>query len=144
MAVEYKCVGAPERPKKKRGAKTRSDRVAAVMQDVINAEAVDGWEYVRTDLVPVEEKSGWFSRATEVHRAVLIFKRGANVPVVPHQPRNQPMIAPAGSSQTEPGATPSMSQPIIGRESDRERFRMATDPDEPQAPDTGRPPRGLG
>jgi hypothetical protein len=145
MAVEYKCVGAPERPKKKRGAKSRSDRVAAVMQEVIDAEAVDGWEYLRTDLVPVEEKTGWFSRAHEVHRAVLIFKRGDNVPVVPIQPRTQPMAAPQAPTYAEPDpSAPSMSQPIIGRESDRDRFRMAREQNEPQVPQTDRPPSGLG
>lgn len=72
---EYKCVGAPERARRKRGAKTRTDRVAHAMQDIINAEAVDGWEYQRTDLVPIEERSGFLGRAVEAHRAVLIFRR---------------------------------------------------------------------
>lgn len=75
MAFEYKCVGAPERAKRKRGAKTRTDRVALAMQDVIMQEAVDGWEYLRTDLVPTEERSGMFSRTHEVHRAVMVFRR---------------------------------------------------------------------
>lgn len=75
MGYEYKCVGAPERPRKQRGARSRSDRVAVAMQEIITAEAVDGWEYLRTDLVPVEEKSGFFSRAHEVHRAVMVFRR---------------------------------------------------------------------
>ena len=80
MGYEYKCIGAPERPKRKRGAKTRSDRLAAAMEDLISAEAVDGWEYLRTDLVPVEERSGWFSRSQEVHRAVLVFRRAKEAP----------------------------------------------------------------
>lgn len=72
---EYKCVGAPEKAKRSRGAKTRTDRVAHAMQELINREAVDGWEYLRTDLLPVEEKSGLFSRSSEAHRAVLVFRR---------------------------------------------------------------------
>ncbi|MEM9139650.1 MAG: DUF4177 domain-containing protein [Pseudomonadota bacterium] len=75
MSYEYKCVGAPERGKRRRGAKTRSDRVANAMEEMIVAEAVDGWEYMRTDLVPVEERAGWFGRTHEVHRAILIFRR---------------------------------------------------------------------
>ena len=75
MVYEYKCVGAPEKGKRTKGARTRSDRVALVMQEIIAEEAVDGWEYMRTDLVPVEEKAGLFSRTVEVHRAVLIFRR---------------------------------------------------------------------
>lgn len=75
MRIEYKTVGAPERCKRRKGAKTRSDRVAAAVQDILTAEAKDGWTYLRTDLIPVEESSGWFGRAREVHRAVMIFQR---------------------------------------------------------------------
>ena len=75
MDYEYKCVGAPERPKRSRGAKTGSDRLAVAMEEIIHDEAVDGWEYMRTDLVPVIEKSSLLGRAQEVHRAVLVFRR---------------------------------------------------------------------
>ena len=72
MTYEYKCVGAPEKGKRKRGAKTRSDRVANAMEQTILAEAVDGWEYLRTDLIPIEERGGMFKRPQEVHRAVMV------------------------------------------------------------------------
>lgn len=75
MAYEYRCVGAPERGKKRRGRMSRSDCVAQAMAELIAAEAADGWEYLRTDLVPVEEKPGWFGRAQEVHRGVMVFRR---------------------------------------------------------------------
>jgi len=75
MDYEYKCVGGPERGKKAKSAKTRSDRVAVAMEEIIADEATDGWEYLRTDLVPVEEKTSFFSRTQEVHRAVMIFRR---------------------------------------------------------------------
>lgn len=75
MDYEYKCVGAPEKPRKSRRAKTGSQRLAVSMEELIQEEAVNGWEYMRTDLVPVIEKAGLFSRAQEVHRAVLVFRR---------------------------------------------------------------------
>src|SRR5690625_1018622 len=75
MSYEYKCVGAPEEPRRQRGVRAWSDRAALAMQEVITAEAVDGWEYLRTDLLPVEEKDGFFSRARRTQRAVLIFRR---------------------------------------------------------------------
>lgn len=78
MAFEYKCVAAPEKAKRKRGAKTRTERVAHAMEELIGREAADGWEYMRTDLVPVEERSGLFGRPTEVHRAILVFRRGSS------------------------------------------------------------------
>lgn len=78
MAFEYKVVGAPEKGRRRRGAKTRSDRVAAAFEDILAAEAVDGWEYLRTDLIPVEERTGLFSRAEDVHRAVMVFRRATH------------------------------------------------------------------
>lgn len=75
MDYEYKCVGAPERPRRSRRAKTPSDRVARAMEKIIQEEAVNGWEYMRTDLVPVIEKSSILGRTQEVHRAVLVFRR---------------------------------------------------------------------
>lgn len=85
MAFEYKVIGAPEKPRRKRGARTPSDRVAAAFSDVLGAEAVDGWEYLRTDLVPVEE-GGFFSRRREVHRAVMVFRRALS-----REPRAEPV-----------------------------------------------------
>ena len=75
MSFEYKTVGAPERAKRKRGRRSQSDRVAAAFEEILQAEAVDGWEYLRTDLLPVTESAGWFRRGQEVHRAVIVFRR---------------------------------------------------------------------
>jgi len=75
MNYEYKAVGAPERPKRRRGARTASDRLAAAFEEVLQAEAVDGWEYQRTDTVPVTERAGWFSPTRTTQRAVMVFRR---------------------------------------------------------------------
>lgn len=75
MNYEYKVVGGPERAKRRRGARTSSDRVAAAFEEILKAEAVEGWEYLRTDTVPVTERAGWFSPARTVSRAVLVFRR---------------------------------------------------------------------
>ena len=110
---EYKVVGAPERAKRARGARTRTDRVARALQDLINEEAVDGWEYHRTDLLPVEERAGFLSRPRETHRAVLIFRR------VNAASQNQsPMRAPA---LQEPGADAPETHIRLAAESANER-----------------------
>lgn len=156
MSFEYKCVGGPERPKRQRGVRGRSERVALAMQELIGAEAVDGWEYLRTDLVPVEEKAGLFSRTQEVHRAVLIFRRELEP-----EPR---FVAPGrlraagrdgGSEDSAPVALPAAAQPDRGAEGREPRFPLAADRDappparasrdEPSAQPRGnRPPSGLG
>ncbi|MEM9148259.1 MAG: hypothetical protein AAGC57_18995 [Pseudomonadota bacterium] len=75
MDFDYKTVAGPERAKKRKGCRTPSERVAGAMEDLIRAEAAEGWEYLRTDLVPVEERAGLFSRRQSIHCAVLIFRR---------------------------------------------------------------------
>ena len=75
MTFEYKTIGAPEKGKRKRGLRSQSDRVAAAFDEILQDEAVDGWEYQRTDLLPVIERSGWFGKGHEVHRAVMVFRR---------------------------------------------------------------------
>lgn len=75
MRYEYKAVGAPERVRRKLGRASRSDRAAAAFADVLNAEAEGGWEYQRTDLIPVEEARGFWGRVQTAHRAVMVFRR---------------------------------------------------------------------
>ena len=133
MGYEYKCVGAPERTKRKRGAKTRSDRVAAAMQEIIAAQSTDGWEYQRTDLVPMEEKSGLFSRSHEVHRAVLVFRRplsGATAVAAPvvTTPAAEPVAAPVAAPVPEPAPPTPAPEPTPVVE--EEPIRLAADADE--------------
>ena len=75
MSFEYKTVGAPEKGKRKRGARTSSDRAAAAFEAILEEEATDGWEYLRTDILPLTERRGWFGGTHEVHRAVMVFRR---------------------------------------------------------------------
>ena len=157
MSYEYKCVGAPERPKKQRRVRGRSDRVALAMQEVIAAEAVDGWEYMRTDLVPVEEKNSLFSRAHEVHRAVLVFRRelepeprvipgrrGAGSetaawPEAPEQPaRSGELRIPLSAERDEPKPA------RAGREEHRAEAQRAGKQEPPAPGRSTRPPSGLG
>lgn len=142
MEYEYKCIAAPEKARRRRGAKTRTDRVALAIEEILQAECKGGWEYLRADLIPVEEKNGIFSRTQEVHRAILIFRRavGSQAAAAP-QPlaatiAPQP-VAPAPVQQPAPSVSP---EPEGG-------FNLAADRE--QAPDpasSGRlsAPKGLG
>lgn len=105
MRFEYKTVGGPERGRKRRGARTVADRVAAAMQDIIEAETVDGWEYLRTDLIAVEERSGLFARRQTMHCPVLVFRRA--------RPGQAPAQTPEGG-RAEPrlNAAPA-SEPLV-------------------------------
>ncbi len=46
------------------------------IQDVLNEASADGWEYLRTDTLPSEERSGLTGRAT-VYQNMLVFRRPA-------------------------------------------------------------------
>ena len=106
MTFEYKTIGAPEKGKRKRGLRSQSDRVAAAFDEILQDEAVDGWEYQRTDLLPVIERSGWFGKAHEVHRAVMVFRR----PLDPAQQESDAVLHRA-PSVTPPAPTPDEQTP---------------------------------
>lgn len=58
----YKIVPAPERARKIKGAKGPEARFAATLEEDMNAHAEDGWEFVRTETFPVEERSGFMEK----------------------------------------------------------------------------------
>jgi hypothetical protein len=71
---EYKVVPAPVRAEKIRGAKTVQDRFAATLAAVMNDLGREGWDYLRADTLPVEERVGFTGRQT-VFQNMLIFRR---------------------------------------------------------------------
>ena len=115
MNYEYKVVGAPEKPKKRRGAKTGSDRVAAAFEEILSAEGVEGWEYLRTDMVPVTERPGWFSRSREVTRAVMVFRRPLEAVWRRPGPEERARSAEAAAPRREPAVGPAPT-PLRGPE----------------------------
>lgn len=72
--MEYRVVPAPARGIKKRGVKGAEDRFAAALSDALNAEALDGWQFLRSETLPCEERQGLTGSRT-VFRSVLIFGR---------------------------------------------------------------------
>lgn len=74
MGYEYTAIAAPLRGEKARDAKTPTDRYALALTGELNRMAADGWEYVRADVLPSEERSGLTGRATVYHN-LLVFRR---------------------------------------------------------------------
>ena len=77
---EYRVVPAPKKGKKAKGVKTAEGRFATALTDCMNEMAVDGWEYLRTDTLPSEERAGLTGRTT-VFQNMLVFRRDAAKPV---------------------------------------------------------------
>ena len=74
---EYKTVALPQivQGKRKRGI-SEADVVAETFGEVIHLEAVDGWEYMRADILSAGTRGGMFSKEPVVtHYSVLVFRR---------------------------------------------------------------------
>lgn len=74
MSYEYKVVPAPTRGVKAKGAKTAEDRFALALEVAMNTLSDDGWEYLRADTLPSEQREGLMSKTT-VFQNMLIFRR---------------------------------------------------------------------
>jgi hypothetical protein len=75
-AYEYRVIPAPSKGRKAQGVKGADARFAHGLQEVLNEQAADGWDYQRSDILPCEERQGLTSSHT-VYRSVLVFRRVA-------------------------------------------------------------------
>ncbi|GAA6207240.1 hypothetical protein NBRC116601_05330 [Cognatishimia sp. WU-CL00825] len=71
---EYKVVPAPAKGQKARGIRKPEDKFANSIQEVMNKMAQDGWEFLRSETLPSEERSGLTSTTTH-YRSILVFRR---------------------------------------------------------------------
>ncbi|WP_454275033.1 hypothetical protein [Roseovarius sp. MBR-154] len=71
---EYKILPAPTRGRKAPGVKTPEARFALGLEETLNEMAHHGWSYLRSDILPSEERQGLTSSHT-VYRSVLVFQR---------------------------------------------------------------------
>lgn len=109
----YKTVAAPRRLKKVKGVKGQDELLAHSVEELIAVEAAQGWEYLRADTFPVEERGGMFSKPAVTERAVLVFRKPVAVqspqPVQRQAAPVQPVAAPAPQPATQqPQPAPSV------------------------------------
>ena len=71
---EYKVIPAPTKAEKAKGVKTSEDRFAHTIEGALNRMGEEGWEYLRAELLPHEERSGLKAAQTK-WRTVLVFRR---------------------------------------------------------------------
>jgi hypothetical protein len=74
MQYEYKVIPAPRKGRKARGIKGAEERFSLAVQEVMNDHAAQGWEFLRSETLPSEERQGLTSNHT-VFRSVLVFRR---------------------------------------------------------------------
>ena len=87
---EYKVVPAPRKGHKAKGMKTSEARFAHAVETAINTLASEGWDYLRTDFLPCDERSGLTGSTTQ-WRNLLVFRR----PVGGTDFAARPLAAPA-------------------------------------------------
>lgn len=82
---EFKVIPAPRRGEKAREAKTTEDRFALALTLLMNRMGAEGWDYLRADTLPCDERSGLTGTKTTTQN-VLVFRRplgeGADLPLV--------------------------------------------------------------
>lgn len=111
---EYSAIPAPARSEKAKGARTPADRYAVTLTEAINRMAAQGWEYLRAETLPSEERSGLTGRTTLFHN-LLIFRRpsGGEANVASHAPARDAVPVPPPVRQPAPAApvTPPAGDP---------------------------------
>ena len=119
MTYEYAVVPAPKKGLKARGVKTTEDRFAYALQTIMNEYGAEGWEYVRTDTLPSEERSGLTGRTT-VYQNMMVFRK-AVVVEAPQALLAAPEPAPISAPVAAPAPQPMMRVDSPPAESDHSR-----------------------
>lgn len=121
QAYEYKVIAAPRRGEKARGARSTADRFAVALMHVMNDLGREGWEYLRADTLPCEERVGLTGTATHFQH-LLVFRRAlpsaavaapAPVPAV-HAPSPEPVVEEATVFAPLPPRAAEGAPPALG------------------------------
>ena len=102
---EFQVIPAPRRGEKARGVKTTEERFALALTQLMNRMGAEGWDYVRADALPCDERAGLTGGTKTTYQNMLVFRRplatGATavIPAVAPQPL---VVVP----EAEPAAPP--------------------------------------
>lgn len=89
---EYKVSPAPKRGRKGKGVKGTEAQFANALTLLMNEAAAEGWEYLRTDTLPCEERQGLTGRVT-VFQNMLVFRRPLEAAEEAPAPAEPPIAA---------------------------------------------------
>lgn len=100
---EYKVIPSPTKGKKARGVKGPEGRFAFALESALNDMAVEGWQYLRAETLPNEERVGLTGSQTSF-RTMLVFRRPKEDDLSAFEPRL--LESPAALSLTESAPQP--------------------------------------
>ncbi|WP_203531154.1 DUF4177 domain-containing protein [Pseudoroseicyclus tamaricis] len=111
LCYEYRVVPAPKKGTKSKGVKSPEARFAHVLEATMNELGAEGWEYLRTDTLPSEERSGLAGK-TVVYQNLLVFRRPlAETAAEPAPAQPAPAETTAALPAPEPAAEPEPEAP---------------------------------
>ena len=118
LCFEYKVVPSPRKGEKAREAKTTPDRFALALATLMNKLGQDGWEYLRADTLPCDERVG-FTGSKTTFQSMLVFRRaltaGAEVPAGLTAVEPEPTFVPTlGAAVAPVGAAPALGPASAG------------------------------
>ena len=110
---EFKVIPAPRNGEKARGVKSLEDRFALALTLAMNEMGRDGWDYVRSDSLPVDERVG-FTGSKTTYQNMLVFRREISATVAPTDRALlvDPVSVPA--RRIGPAEMPAGHAPLIG------------------------------
>lgn len=73
-AFEYRAVPAPRKGKSGKGHRGAPAKFANAVTGLMNEMGTDGWEYLRADTLPCEERQGLTGKTVKYH-SMLVFRR---------------------------------------------------------------------
>jgi hypothetical protein len=115
---EYKVIPAPRKGEKARGVKTTEDRFAYALTQLMNRLGAEGWDYVRADALPCEERVGLTGSRTTFQN-VLVFRRVIGVGQDENRPASRLLLGDPGPTAAAPRLGPAevpmpLSAPTVG------------------------------
>jgi len=154
---DYKVIPAPAKGAKAPGLKTAEARFVGAVEGTLNAQAAEGWEYLRTDILPSDERQGLTGSQT-VYRTLMVFRRAkdegsaagdmiqtaqdmaeATVPQPAETARPEPSLARVQPSRGDPAPKPDTPEPDAPEPDKPEPDQPAPDKPEPDKPAPDQP-----
>ncbi len=100
---EYSVIPSPRTGKKAKGVKGAEAKFANALSSLMNDMGSDGWEYVRADTLPCEERQGLTGKTVKYH-SMLIFRRPVEEVAEESKAAAETLAAPELAPQPEPVA----------------------------------------
>ena len=138
VTYEYLVLVAPRHPPRIKGIRNPAERFAHAMAEVMNEAGREGWEYLRTDTLPMEARSGWFGGMSVSTPSLLVFRREVARAAEPAAP----VFASAGpEGRRRADVTPIASRPATAPTRPLETPRGRAEEDDDPHPGPGHTPR---